>query len=85
MKIRLHRGGLADSLATMREIQPTIEAVLAYVREDFPRPDFPLSTEDLSFRHVGFDERIGWETYYVVSRADHWSGVLAMTDGLPVA
>ena len=85
MKIRLHRGGLADSLATMREIPPTIEAVLAYVREDLPRPDLPLTAEELSLKYVGFDERIGWETYYVVSRADHWSGVLAMTDGLPVA
>lgn len=44
MKIRKHRGSAAESLDTMREIQPTIAAIAEYLNRN---NETPFSTEEL--------------------------------------
>jgi hypothetical protein len=58
MKARIHRGEFVESMATMKEIPETIEAVAAY---------FNVPKATLSFTEGGFDERQGWnDTYWYV-------------------
>lgn len=67
---RLHRGSLADSMATVREIQSVadINTIIA--------PDVVVSIQ-----HGRYDSRINWDTYFVISQA----GVVGMTNTyLPV-
>lgn len=79
LRIRMHRGYLADSMATAREIPRTDAAVRAYLLERvgyLPRPPhtFPIVVHG----YGGVDERTGWNTYLV--EADGFP--VAWTDGL---
>lgn len=57
MKIRAHREMLEDSMKTMKEIEPTIEAIAQY---------FNAEPESITVEKYGtFDYRIGWDTYIV--------------------
>jgi len=76
MKLRQHRGGLEESMATTIEIEPTMEALLAAVRASMS----PLSVADdsLSVKPYGFDKRINWDTHIVEIQG---FGVYGFTDG----
>lgn len=81
MKIRMHRGGLAESIATQQTIEPTMVAVMAYLKcelgsflELFPKQLDGLVVEPYA---DGPDERIGWAQTYVVNTS---TGVVAFTD-----
>ena len=56
MKYRHHRGGLAESMETVREIEPTIAALEALLRAT------DVTVEKYGY---GIDERIGWDTHLV--------------------
>lgn len=67
MKIRKHRGSLADSIETMQEIEPTIEAIAAYLNKDntVPYSDQELKTLQL-YPYGGKDDKLGWDKTYIV-------------------
>ena len=65
MKIREHKGSLADSLLTVKEIVPTIEAVLKHINESFREDMVNFKKEDIIISSHGYDHRCNWETYLV--------------------
>ena len=60
MKIRAHRGGVKESLATITEIEPTLEAVTKHVGATDPT----TVTVEPYFLHQ--DVRTGWKAHYLV-------------------
>ena len=81
MKIREHRGLLADSMETVREIEPTKEALFKLIKESFKNWPTMLKIEEKDIHikpYHGFDDRIGWDTYRVT--IDGY-GVFGFTDG----
>lgn len=80
MKIRLHRGGYDESMATIKQIQPTLEAVVGYVQTDLPVASIRDGFGRVEVKPYGYDERNGWDTHVVMV---HGYGVFAFTDGPP--
>jgi hypothetical protein len=80
MKVRQHRGGLAESMATVKEVEPTLEALTAHINVLFSDFGPTVTADQLKFRSQGMDTRIGWDTYLV---AIEGYGVFGMTDQLP--
>jgi hypothetical protein len=86
MKYRDHRGGLAQSLATMVELPATRAALIAHLATTWP---FSQGLADLGADrlanvkveryHEGGDLRIGWKEVWIVILPDF--GVLGFTDG----
>lgn len=86
-KFRWHRGGLDESMATVQEVGSfeELQAIIhAHHKEIWPHMDF---TTEIKFSYCGPDPRIGWDTWYVLSRIpeadgnmEDW-GVAGMTDG----
>lgn len=81
MKFRFHRGGLAESMATMVEIDATVEALVKLVNVDHPECYPELKLEDLRMKSTGPDERIEWADTWLV-RFEGF-GVIGMADRLP--
>ncbi len=87
MKYRSHRGSLSDSMETEVEVN-TLEELIAHINSlnnDFDEK-FSGKVEELKFEHVGMDERIGWDTYYVLVKGLYPSQgigfvVAGMSDG----
>lgn len=79
MKFREHRGGLADSMATMVELPnraALIDHLCALARS---WPTFPLITsETVHIEFFGWDNRIDWEKTYIVTLDGY--GVLGFTN-----
>ena len=74
MKIRIHRGGFAESMATVQEIEPNCYAVAHYLRQ------YGIADGDTAFSaYGGIDSRNGWDTH-LVSVAGF---PVAFTNGLP--
>ena len=69
MKARRHRGGFAESMETMEEIDPTWEAMEKYFQ-------YPRSM--LEVKPYGFDERKGWNTKTYIVVVNKIGGVLGM-------
>lgn len=80
MKFREHRGGLAESMATVVEL-PDRAALLEHCRTllaCWPIAP-PVTDEALQVGgHVIFDARTGWHTHIVLLKG---LGVLGFTDG----
>jgi len=68
MKIRSHRGGLAESMLTVAKIDATADAVAAHINEEWK--DFgPIVTTSMvrvEKYGIGIDKRIGWDTHIVL-------------------
>ena len=79
MKIREHRGLLADAMATCKEIEPTMAAVIDQVLSSLPC-FLHIKPEDIHIEPYGYDKRIGWDTHVVI--VDGY-GVYGFTDGMP--
>jgi hypothetical protein len=76
-RARRHRGGLAESMATVQPCS-SLGDLVELINRDFA--DFGVKV-DAGIVHVEpyvFDDRIGWDTY-LVSIDGH--GVWGMTDG----
>lgn len=79
MKLREHRGSYEESMATVVDIEPSLEVLTEYIRQAFGER---FLMKD-SWVHVdpyggGMDHRNGWDTYIV------WVenyGVFGFTDG----
>jgi hypothetical protein len=67
MKARKHRGGFAESMATMKEIPATIEALAEY---------FEVPASQIQMTPYGRDDRAGWESKTWLVSSKH--GVLGM-------
>jgi hypothetical protein len=81
MKFRAHRGGLAESMATVIEVQTRaeLEKYIVDTSAPFERQLRSLIAENgLYVRPYGYDERIGWDTHIVILQG---YGVLGFTDG----
>lgn len=78
MKIREHRGTLEDSLKTVAEIPPTMEALLVHIQESL-KPAVPLTAADVGLIPYFYDNRTQWCTYAVRIRG---YGIWGFTDGL---
>ena len=68
MKYRSHRGGLAESMETVVELQPTLDALAVYLKVPASR----ITVEPYSY-----DKRIGWNTHIVCIDG----GACGFTDG----
>ncbi|PPU41163.1 hypothetical protein XaplCFBP3123_08820 [Xanthomonas arboricola pv. populi] len=79
MKIRPHRGALADAMANCRNIEPTLGAVVEFLRGDSGGA-FVVTPDMVSVKKYGsgLDERTGWDTYVISVRG---MGIMAWIDG----
>lgn len=77
MKYRDHRGGLKESMDTVLEfgLFSELEAHLKNLNSK--------KVVEIKFEYVGFDVRIGWDTYYVLQRLEGQRNctVAGMSDG----
>lgn len=82
MKVRQHRGGLAESMATQVEIESTREALWQYILKAWSQLSAGdwFKTELLSIEFYDHDERIGQDVYHVKLKG---LGLVAITDSLP--
>lgn len=78
MKLRQHRGGLAESMETVVEIEPTKDALMAAVHSVLSRSGFELTDDMLHVEPYAFDSRIQWDAHIVT--IDGY-GVYGFTDG----
>lgn len=83
VKIRQHRGGLIESMATVVEIEGTRQSLVEFVQKLFKEScigfdDKPVEDWQIKHEAYGFDARIQWNTYVV--RIEGY-GVLGFTDG----
>lgn len=78
MKLREHRRGLHESLATTVEIEPTTEALLEVIRAALAPYGVAIAPASVRVEPYGFDARIGWDTHIVVVGG---YGVFGFTDG----
>lgn len=81
MKYRDHRGSLSDSMETEREVN-SVDEIKKHLNKLYNQ--FGKEIEEVKFEHVGFDDRIGWDTYYVTKRlkGEKEFTVAGMSDGL---
>lgn len=80
MLFREHRGSLDETMETVVELDPTLEALIAHIGKLFMEEDLhPISK--IEVKYYGYDARIGWETYIVTSKG--W-GVIGFTNQLPI-
>lgn len=80
MRIRLHRGGFQESIATMTEISPTLNAI-----KDF------MGVEDVEISKYGidgFDRREPWNAPIFIVRGtsekNYLANAVAFIDQLPI-
>ncbi len=80
MKYRDHRGSLLDSMNTEREIN-SVDEIKKHLNTIYS--EYGKEVEEIKFKHVGFDERIDWDTYYVLQRfkGEKKFTVAGMSDG----
>mgnify|MGYP001206502406 CR=1 FL=1 len=67
MLFRLHRGLLTASMDTVININ-NIEELKTYIKSDLNILHSDI--QDIKFYHIGFDDRTGWDTYYVLVKID---------------
>lgn len=76
MKIRAHRGSLAEAMTTAQDIEPTLNAVRAFLAEHGER-DAATGRVEVTKYGPGIDSRIGWDTHAVMIDGS----IAAFTDG----
>lgn len=76
MRVREHRGQLAESLATVFRVETKAELL----DEINKRMDTHLRMDDIAILHQGYDARCDWETYIISLRG---YGVFGYCDALP--
>lgn len=81
MQIRQHRGTLEDSLKTVTVIEPTVEAMLAWINKEV----FGAHHVDDFFLQPYADSRLkkrGWANQFIITRLNN-DGVLGFCDSVP--
>lgn len=77
---RFHRGSLEESMATVKEFS-SYQELVDYVRDAYKEFNEPIG--QLLFEHCCYDDRIGWDTWYVSTEGR--VGVIGMTNADPLA
>lgn len=79
MKIREHRSGFDESMATVQNIIPMRSFLAGYIHGKwFKNIKERISPEDVTIEPYGYDKRNGWDTYIVSVKG---LGVFGFTDG----
>ncbi len=81
MKFREHRGTLADSMATMVELEPTKTALVLHLQSilaGWPSAPMPMHFNTNVQWYYGEDPRIDWKATYIVTILRY--GVIGFTD-----
>ena len=80
MKFRLHRGSLEESMKTVVEIKSPDE-LRKVIQDNTP---WLKGEPIIDFVYAGWDQRVGWDTFYVTVRGPIDTGphVVGMSDGL---
>lgn len=80
MKYRDHKGSLSDSLETTIEVN-SIQEIIDHLNSYYNQ--FGKEVEEIKFDYSGFDDRVGWDTYYVLHRlkGEENFTVAGMSDG----
>ena len=79
MKIREHRGSLAESLKTTEEIEPTLGALTDFIAIKLDGWSVEVNRKLIKVEKYGrgIDDRCGWDTHIVTLEG---FGVFGMTD-----
>ena len=80
MRYRDHRGTLKESMKTVIEVS-SINDIICHLNKDYKR--FNKKIKEIKFERVGLDERIKWDTYYVLQRfkGENNFTIAGMSDG----
>lgn len=80
MKYRDHRGGLSESMKTVIEVNSEQE-IIDHLNKYWN--DVGKSVEKIKFEYACYDNRIGWDTWYVLQRlsGEREFTVAGMSDG----
>ena len=79
MKLRQHRGGFSESMATVVEIEPTRSTLLQAIRaSDMIGLPESITEDHLRVIPTGIDTRNRWDTHIVTIK--DW-GIYGYTDG----
>lgn len=79
MKFRFHRGALADSMATMIEVDGR-DGLLGAIRRAFEDYGPEFADDQLHVMpYCGDDQRIGWKNVHIVTIDDY--GVVGFCEG----
>lgn len=80
LKYRDHRGGLDESMKTVQEVV-SVQEIKNHLNRKFK--SFGKEVEEVKFEYAGFDERVDWDTYYVIVRlsGEKETWVIGMTNG----
>lgn len=80
MKYRDHAGSLSASMETVIEVN-SIEEIIQHLNKYYNR--FSESVAEIKFEYCDFDQRTGWDTYYVLHRLEGETDftVAGMSDG----
>lgn len=76
-KVREHRGGLDESMATVREVADRAD-LLEVIRGTLAPFGVDVKAGQLKVEPYCFDRRIGWDTYLITVEG---YGVWGMADG----
>jgi hypothetical protein len=69
MKIRPQRGLLAEAMAEVEDIEPTREAVAAYLNRVYGRVSLRyMLPEDITVEPYCHDRRTGWNTHVICEK-----------------
>lgn len=81
MRVRLHRGGYDESMATTKNVEPNVKALAAFFSADTLHTFVPFNIEVTKYG-VGSDPRNGWNTHIVTGEYEGLSQrlVLGYTD-----
>ena len=80
MKFRHQKGSLEESIKDIKEFS-TIDEIKAHLNK---HPcNLRNLVEEVKFKYAGFDERIGWNSFYVLQRIEGESRftVAGISDG----
>jgi len=65
MKFREHRGTLEQAMLTVVEVN-SLEELATHIQKIWGSfTSIPIRKKDIYFRWLCYDERIGWDTYFV--------------------
>jgi len=80
MKYRDHKGSLEAAMETSRSIS-TPDELISHLNTSLE--PFGQSVAEVKFEYAGMDDRIGWDTYYVLQRLEGETRftVAGMSDG----
>ena len=68
MKYRNHTGSLSDSMKTVKEFT-SIEQIKEHLNKFYNHNG--KFVEEIKFVYLGWDNRVNWDTYYVLMRLNN--------------